>query len=398
VSDTAAHLSLHPERCDQCGRCERACPKHAINVGPSYILVDWHVCDGCYACIEACDRDAIRRAVVTKRTSAASAPIPVGEVSKVVVGSRAEAKAVRKAAEDAAKASAKSKVVKFSSKSTRAAVAAAAVGSAKSGAQPASAAAAGLPQDGTDAGGGSPPGAAAWTMPDLAVVLAVLLLTVLAKDAVFALPAIGLMPPTGKTIVRAVVLIIYYSIQLAFFAWLAQRHGAWMLDAFGLRRGQSTVAARSERPSRAGTAGLVVLLFLGTEAFAIGYGLAMQTAGLAQPVRLSSDLTMVFGSGMVGVVLSVVLVALVAPFAEELAFRGVVLPVLGNRWGLWPAVVVSATVYAAYHFSVWMFAPTFVLGIALGWLAWTRRSLWAAVWLHVLYNAAAVAAGYLIAR
>ena len=124
----------------------------------------------------------------------------------------------------------------------------------------------------------------------------------------------------------------------------------------------------------------------------------MESMGWMQPHRLSSDLSSVFGSGGVGIALSAVVVALAAPFVEELAFRGVILPVLSRRMGMWGAILVSAAVYAAFHFSAWMFAPTMVLGIALGWLAITRRSLVPAIALHVLYNGAAVTAAFLLTR
>ena len=102
MSGTSAHLTLRPERCDECGRCVAACPNGAVRVGASYILVDWKACDQCCACVDACDRGAIVRAAVP-RTGAVMRGVALGDVSKVVVGSRAEAKAVRKAAEQAAK-------------------------------------------------------------------------------------------------------------------------------------------------------------------------------------------------------------------------------------------------------------------------------------------------------
>ena len=370
----------------------------------------------CGVCVETCNRQAIQRAVVPIRGEAAAAS--VSDISKVVVGSRAEAKAVHKAAKQAAKARGKS--IGYTGKPTASGKSAAGGSAALSkGASNAAGKAAPKLRAGRQqekdgpvrkaasksvSGGGVPfsPGAVTWTMVDLGVALGMLLLTVLAKDQVLGLHAVALMPAAGRTIIRATVLAVYYSLQLATFAWLAARHGATLARAFGL--GQRATSASSSAakavgaPSAVGSLGLVVLLFAGTELFAVVYGLAMQAAKLSQPARLSSDLSEVFGSGGVGLALSILLVALVAPFVEELAFRGLVMPVFGSRWGMWPAVVVSAVIYAAYHFSLWLFAPTLVLGVALGWLAWTRRSLWPAILLHVLYNAAAVGAGYFVAR
>jgi membrane protease YdiL (CAAX protease family) len=204
------------------------------------------------------------------------------------------------------------------------------------------------------------------------------------------------MPSLGKMVVRVVVLSAFYIAQLAAFGWLAGRHGIATLQAFGLKRDPD--AASEPGTSLLGSAGIVIALFVGCEVISIGYGLAMQAAGVLQPETLSSDLGGVFGSGPVGLASAVLLVAFAAPFAEEIAFRGIVLPALGNRWGMWPGIVGSAALYAAYHANLWLFAPTMVLGVALGWLTWTRRSLWPAVALHVLYNAAAVAAAFAMAR
>ena len=102
--------------------------------------------------------------------------------------------------------------------------------------------------------------------------------------------------------------------------------------------------------------------------------------------------------GGIGLALSVLLVAFIAPIAEELAFRGVILQSVGARWGQWPAIVVSAMLFAAYHVNLWLFLPMFALGAALAWLAVTRRSLWPAIAMHVLYNSLAVAAAFLVPR
>ena len=387
MSGSSAHLTLHPERCTGCGSCQDACPNNAVRVGSSYILVDWNACDTCLACVEACSHGAITRSVVPLRSSAAAAVAP-GDVSKVVVGSRAEAKAVRKASELAAKQAAKAakSPVKADSRKIVAFATAAAASVSKSAA-PARQAEPTRPSLAF--------GAARWTVVDVGVVLAALLLTLLGKNAILSLRAVGLMPAAGRTLVRAVVLAAYYGLQLGTLAFVAARHGLTMRAAFGLTRAENDDSPRS---SAAASLGLVMALFLGTELVTITYGMAMQQIGWRQPLSLSSDLGSVFGGGSFGLILSVALVAIVAPLAEELAFRGVLLPGLGDRWGMWPAIVASAVLYAAYHAQLWLFFPTLVLGMALGWLAWTRRSLWPAIGLHVLYNAVAVAAAFMLPR
>ena len=347
----ASLYALFPERCDQCGRCLRACPEGGLKVGAAHISIDRAVCTACGQCVDACDRDAIVPRVVPVAAVPVSSAIPV---NKIDVGSRAEAKALRKAVKSAEK-------------------------------QPS---------------GPGPSGRAVWTLADVAAVLAILLASMFAKNALLGLPAVDLMPDAARGVVRALVLAAYYAAQLAGLAFLARRHSTGLAEAFGLRTGSasSDSAPAAGAASAIGSAGWVLLLFVGTEIVAIGYGLAMQAMGWEQPARLSSDVSAVFGSGGVGLLLSVLLVAIAAPLVEELAFRGVILGVLGGLLGDWGAIGVSAALFAVFHFSLWMFVPTLVLGLALGWLARSRRSLVPAIALHVLYNAAAVAAAFLVAR
>jgi membrane protease YdiL (CAAX protease family)/Fe-S-cluster-containing hydrogenase component 2 len=374
------------------------CPRKALKVGAAFIYVDWRTCDGCLACVEACDRNAIVNRTVPTRSSAAVSTVPLADVSKVVVGSRAEAKAVRQAAERAAKEQKGGKGPK------QAAPKAAVEASDADGLlppppamRPASAESA-VPRPAEKR---APMWDAAarpswWTLADAAAVIAVMLAALLAKNAVLALPQVALMPALGKMVTRSVVLTAYYAAQLAAFGWLAGRHGLPAARAFGLRREKE--AREGESPSAIGSAGLVLALFFVCEAVSIGYGLVMRAAGIVPPERLSTDLAGVFGSGPAGLLVAVVLVAIAAPFAEEIAFRGIVLPALGARWGMWVAIGTTAVLYAAFHANVWLFAPSAFLGVALGWLAWTRRSLWPACALHVLYNAAAVAAAFITSR
>ena len=339
--------TLYPERCDHCGRCVRVCPTGALKVGASYIAIDREICEGCDRCVEICDRDAI--VVRTAPKSAAGRPAGPTDEPRAAVGSRAEAKALRKVVAVAQKPKAQ-----------------------HTGA-----------------------GAVRWEFVDAAAIAAVMIAAMLGKNALLGLRVVELMPDAARSLTRALVLAIYYGVQLGAFAFLARRHKSGLLRAFGLRREK---ASGAEPASAVVSAALVGGLFLATEMFAIGYGLAVESMGWMQPHRLSNDLSSVFGSGGVGIALSAVLVALAAPFVEELAFRGVILPVLSRRMGMWGAILGSAAVYAAFHFSAWMFAPTMVLGIALGWLATTRRSLVPAIALHVLYNGAAVTAAFLLTR
>ncbi|KEF43220.1 MAG: metal-dependent membrane protease [Cyanobium sp. CACIAM 14] len=76
----------------------------------------------------------------------------------------------------------------------------------------------------------------------------------------------------------------------------------------------------------------------------------------------------------------------VAPLFEECLFRGVLLPVAGQRLGGLPAVLLSAAIFAVAHLSLSELVPLFVLGLGLGWLRWRSGRLTSAVLMHALWN------------
>lgn len=75
-----------------------------------------------------------------------------------------------------------------------------------------------------------------------------------------------------------------------------------------------------------------------------------------------------------------------APLFEETLFRGVLLPVLAQRWGGVAAVTISALVFGIAHLSLGELPPLFVLGLGLGWLRLQSGRLGASVLMHGLWN------------
>ena len=77
---------------------------------------------------------------------------------------------------------------------------------------------------------------------------------------------------------------------------------------------------------------------------------------------------------------------LLAPFFEEIIFRGILLPTLSRDFGIIWGIIVSAFIFALAHLSVGEMPPLFVLGIGLGITRMASGSLLSSVIMHSLWN------------
>lgn len=82
--------------------------------------------------------------------------------------------------------------------------------------------------------------------------------------------------------------------------------------------------------------------------------------------------------------------ALITPFLEELLHRGVVYGRLRLMMGMWPAVMVSALIFAGLHFNIVQFIYAFLLGIVFALFVEKTGKLYPAVIAHIAANAVAV--------
>lgn len=78
---------------------------------------------------------------------------------------------------------------------------------------------------------------------------------------------------------------------------------------------------------------------------------------------------------------------ILTPMFEELLFRGLIQPKLGQLVGSTEALVVQAALFSAAHLSPVILATHFVMGLAFGWLRRRTQSLVPGILLHAAWNA-----------
>ncbi len=228
----------------------------------------------------------------------------------------------------------------------------------------------------------------AWTLLEAGALLALMLVAFIIKDTVLNSDAVTVLSPSSAVFARVVVLAGFYGIQVLALWFLVQRRGVAFSKAFSMGRLRTSIA------SKATSVGLVVALLVGTRAAAWIWGVMASALGWDAPGRVNGNITDLFGPDTFGLVLAVILVVAVGPVIEEVIFRSVLLDAFGDRFGFAVALVAQSALFALYHFTPWMLVPTFILGLASGWIAHTRESLWPAIALHALYNAIPVAIAF----
>lgn len=90
------------------------------------------------------------------------------------------------------------------------------------------------------------------------------------------------------------------------------------------------------------------------------------------------------------ILITVLLVGIGGPIAEEIFFRGFVLTGLLKRFGVGRALLISSLLFGLFHIDPGAIVPTFALGLILGWVYLKTGSIWPAMFVHGLHNTFAV--------
>ena len=145
-----------------------------------------------------------------------------------------------------------------------------------------------------------------------------------------------------------------------------------------------------------GTGGLRWPKIVGWAALALGLsivaGLVYQliVAGLGiESLEPSPIPERLLGEGVVRA-FTVGILVVVGPAAEEIFFRGFLLPAFVQGIGTVPGLIVASAIFAVAHGDLAVLLPTFASGAVLSWLYLRTRSLWPGFLAHAGQNSLAV--------
>lgn len=181
---------------------------------------------------------------------------------------------------------------------------------------------------------------------------------------------------------------VLYALMLALYCLLLA--GPWLFVA--RRAGWRALGLREVPPRELG---IVLPLFgLSLLSMAVANGtVALLSGGFDNPQMdiLSEEVL----AGPVDLVVLLVLMAGLAPLAEEILFRGMIYPLLRKRFAPRAAIVTSAGLFSVAHLIPMLVPGLFAIGLFLAYLRERSGSIWPGVLLHALHNGVTVTIVYI---
>ena len=83
---------------------------------------------------------------------------------------------------------------------------------------------------------------------------------------------------------------------------------------------------------------------------------------------------------------SFLLMVILAPFFEELIFRGIMLDGLLKNYSPEKSILISSILFGLVHLNPWQFVTGFFMGIFVGWIYYKTKSVMLAIILHASVN------------
>ncbi len=172
------------------------------------------------------------------------------------------------------------------------------------------------------------------------------------------------------------------------FAGALIQYGIMLVLILALSRGIRSPLLALSRPAAMGRA-----VKLGAAAF----GAILATAGLLGQVLDAGDEQGLVpdawdGSRAVPFLANALVVVLVAPFVEELLYRGLGMSLLFPFVGPLLSIVITGLAFGLAHGLVLGLPVLTIFGITLGWLRWKTASVYPGMVVHGIFNGAALLA------
>ncbi|MBU3103128.1 CPBP family intramembrane glutamic endopeptidase [Clostridium gasigenes] len=130
---------------------------------------------------------------------------------------------------------------------------------------------------------------------------------------------------------------------------------------------------------------VALLLGVSVYLFNIGFISLLSKAGLFKGSFDALEKNMSF-IGESNIFLTILVVGIVAPFAEELLFRGIIYKTLSKSMSIPAVIIIQGVLFGVYHMILVQAIYATLLGILFGYVTYKTKSLWPAIIMHMVNN------------
>lgn len=184
---------------------------------------------------------------------------------------------------------------------------------------------------------------------------------------------------------------LWYLLSVATVGSLFMLAGVWYVAARGGHEWRKYLGLKTPKWTAVPLVlGVQILIYVMIAIYSFG----IERLGVKAPT--DSEVLAMFGGGLKGMAIAFVLVSIVAPFTEELFFRGLLFPALRRRRSLASAAVISGSIFAFFHMVPALFVPYVVIGAALAVVYEASGSIIPSMALHSLNNTVALLVFYFL--
>jgi membrane protease YdiL (CAAX protease family) len=225
---------------------------------------------------------------------------------------------------------------------------------------------------------------APWRLIDLVIVVLAYIGLFLVLSLLAAV--VGLIRPGAGSNLSAslAITIITDLVMVALIIWLVRRRGGHP-------------AMLGFRPLSGNAIYLPAVGFLAALGILLAYTQVVDLLGLERLVPRNNAPKGAFDS-TTSTVLFGALAIFVAPFAEEVIFRGFLLGGLQRWFPTWSAVLISGVLFGAVHAELGVIIPIALIGIVLAVVYLRANSIFASMGTHFIFNTVSFLATYLMER
>ena len=145
------------------------------------------------------------------------------------------------------------------------------------------------------------------------------------------------------------------------------------------------------KSTRGSNYAVAILLGVSGWLFNIGFISLLSEAGLFKGSFKAMEEAMAF-VGVNNIFISIIVIGIVAPFAEEFLFRGMIFKTLSKSMSIPAVIIIQGVLFGLYHMNLVQGLYATLLGILFGYVTFKTKSLWPAVIMHMVNNTVATIA------